>query len=92
MRERLVLAVHGQGRVGDIAPRPICVERDRYAVMIGAERIFEESGRADAILGLAALGIDRDRVGIGGSVTGGQRDLAARDRQRLHHQPRGGLP
>ncbi len=92
MRERRIATVHRQDGVGHVAPASVRVERDLDLVAVGAEGIFEEGGRADAVLGLATLGGDGDAVRIGRRLALGQRHLAARDRHGLEHESGRRLP
>src|SRR5436190_7949513 len=60
--ERRRAAPDRQVDARDVGPAAVVVEGDVDAVVVGAERLLEEAGRADPEAGIAALGFHRDRL------------------------------
>ena len=86
----LVVVFEGGGLAADlergvdfVAPGVVAGEGDVELVAVGAERVFEECGGADAVFGLAA-GCDDGQVIVAGTgVAGCQGGLAAWQGQGL---------
>ncbi len=92
VEERLVAAANREHGVQNVAPAAVGVENDLDTIGIGAEGIFQKGGGADAVLGLAALSGKYKLCGVGRGVARRNGHLAARNGQRLEHQPRRRLP
>src|SRR5262245_27469009 len=92
MIECMLVAVHPKTRMRYIRPGVVGIAGNIDPIGVGAEGFFKKIGRADTIVGHSARRLHVEVLVRGFRVAGGQRDLSARDRQRLQHEASGWLP